>query len=274
MKIKKTKKGVLTGLAILMSAAVPVSAATVAGDVPTGWIAVGNAGSGDADGDVLSAPTANGNYTYVSSASGISDVGALDGVGGDGKPIDGSTLTTAAFSVDVGDALEFFFNYVTSDGAGYSDYAWARVLDSNDAQTALLFTARTTPGGSSVPGFEMPNPEATLIPASVDIQAEATNWSALGDNSGACFSAGCGSTGWVQSLYTFAEAGIYKLQFGVTNWNDSDYQSGLAIAGATIGGVSIDPVEPMPSPVPLPAAGWMLLASLGGMAALRRVKAA
>ncbi len=268
------RQGLLAGVVLSLYAVGPVQAATITGDIPVGWSSQGTAGSGTADGDVSAAPTAGGGYTYVSSVNGVDGAGALPGVGGSGSPINGSTLTTSLFSVAAGDVLDFFFNYVTSDGAGFADYAWARVLDASDTQTALLFTARTTPGGSSVPGFAMPNPEATLTPASVNIIDNATNWSALGSDSGTCFSTGCGSTGWVKSVFSFATAGNFKLQFGVTNWNDGSYQSGLAIAGANIGGVSIDPGDPTPSPVPLPAAGWMLLASLGGMAALRRVKAA
>ena len=268
------KQRMLAGVVISLYAFGPVQAATITGDIPVGWSSQGTAGSGTADGDVSAAPTASGGYNFVSTVNGLDGVGALPGVGGSGTPINGSTLTTSLFTAAAGDVLDFFFNYVTSDGSGFADYAWARVLDSSDTQTALLFTARTTPGGSSVPGFAMPTPEATLTPAAVNITDNATNWSALGSDSGRCFNVGCGSTGWVKSVFSIATAGSYKLQFGVTNWDDEAYQSGLAIAGVNIGGVSIDPVDPTPSPVPLPAAGWMLLASLGGMAALRRVKAA
>lgn len=273
MEIITKYNGLCIGLAIALGSAGALNAATTVGDIPAGWSSQGTAGSGTADGDVGAAPTVSGGYNFVSTANGLSGVGALSGVGGSGTPVDGSTLTTSLFAAAAGDVLEFFFNYVTSDGAGFADYAWARVVNSSDAQTALLFTARTTPGGSSVPGFSMPNPEATLTPASVDITANATNWSALGGSSGDCFDLGCGATGWVKSLYTFAVAGTYKLQFGVTNWNDGAFESGLAIAGANIGGVSIDPGDSTPSPVPLPAAGWMLLASLGALSAMRRVKA-
>lgn len=267
-------KRTLTTAAVLGALAVPVSAATIQGDLPTGWVGVGNAGSGTPDGDIGAAPTTSGNYTYVSTDGGVGGVGSLSGVGGDGDPTDGSTLTTSIFSAAAGDTLQFFFNYLTSDGSGYADYAWARLLDDSANQVALLFTARTTPGGNTVPGFEMPDPEATLTPASVSIIDGATDWTAIGLSSGLCFNGlgnGCGSTGWVESNYVVGAAGDYQLQFGVTNWDDTAYDSGMAIAGANIGGVSIDPDDDLP-PVPLPAAGWMLLAGLGGIAAMRRRK--
>lgn len=271
MTLLRTASGLLAGLALLATTSL-TQAATVDGNIPTGWIANGTAGTGTADGDVVAAPTVSGGYTYVSTSGGTNGVGALAGVGGDGTPTNGSNLTTSVFTASAGDVLQFFFNYVTSDGAGYADYAWARVLDTMDTQVALLFTARTTPGGNSVPGFAMPTPEATLDPADVLITDNATIWSALDGDSGGCFSTGCGLTGWVESNYTLALAGDYKLQFGVTNWDDTAYASGLAIAGANIGGVAIDPTDPVdpPSTVPLPAAGWLLIAGLGGLSALRR----
>ncbi|HUX29311.1 MAG TPA: hypothetical protein VMV78_01650 [Thiobacillus sp.] len=61
-----------------------------------------------------------------------------------------------------GDELEFNFNFATPDGAGYADYGWARLLDSSSSVVAPLFTARTTPEGNSVPGFDMPVIDATI----------------------------------------------------------------------------------------------------------------
>lgn len=172
-----------------------------------------------------------------------------------------------------GETLEFFFNYLTSDGAGYADYGWAQLLTEAGDPAVLLFTARTTPSGSSVLGFAMPNPGATLEPANVGIYPgtnwPGANWDVIGGSSGNCYSIGCGHTGWVKSSYQFTSDGDYKLLFGVTHWDDQAYSSALAFAGAKIGDVVVTP--PI-SPAPLPAAGWLLLAGLGatGLVGRRR----
>ncbi len=247
-----------------------VLAATTQGDVPSGWTYVGNAGSGTPDGVVTAAPTASGNYTYISTAGGPVGGGTLQGAGLGGST-NGSTLTTSVFGAAAGDALEFFFNFVTSDGAGYADYAWVKLLKQG-GEDFLMFTARTTPSGNTVPGFGMPAIGAgvTVDPATVTVVSGGPIWSALQGDSGKCFSTGCGYTGWVKSSFKIADAGNYQLQFGVSNWSDQIWHTGLAIAGAKIGDKPIDPGDGGgPAPVPLPAAGWLMLAGLGGLGAMR-----
>lgn len=229
-----------------------------------GWTCEGNCGVLGADGVVTASPFpgGDGNYGYVSTFQGINGVGSLPGVGGTGSPTNGTVITSPVFTANAGDELSFFFNYVTSDGAGFADYAWARVIDSSTGdQAVLLFTARTTPGGDTVPGFEMPDPEATLDPGSTPIIPGGPAWSALGNYSGTCFSQGCGYTGWIEALFEFASGGSYQLQFGVTNWNDTIYHSGMAFAGATIAGVEIGqpPVTGVPEPAPLALLGLALV---------------
>src|SRR3977135_3866264 len=90
----------------------------------------------------------------------IDGVGVLP-TGALGMETNGSTLATSVFSASAGTALSFYFNYVTSDGAGFSDYAWAELFNSSKTPVALLFTARTEPSGSIVPGTGLPNPLAT-----------------------------------------------------------------------------------------------------------------
>lgn len=252
----------VSALAFLFGSAASMAAATTV---------VGNGGTFTPNGVVTALPGIS-TYYYVSTAGGISGVGALPGVGGSGDPSNGSTLTLPAFSVSPGAILAFNFNYVTSDGAGFADYAWAQLIAPDDPSFALLlFTARTTPDGNTVPGFGMPalGEGVVLDPAETPIIPGAPSWAQLGGDSGSCFggpSGGCGYTGWIEASYEFAEAGTFALQFGVTNWNDTMFQSGMAVAGTTIDGVPVDPV----APIPLPAAGWMLLGGLGAMAALRR----
>jgi len=227
----------------------------------------GSAGVLGADGVVTLPPIADADgYVYVTTnGSDYTDAG-LD----QGSETNGSELTTFDFLVEAGDVLEYYFNYVTSDGAEFSDYAYAELNNEDMGTSELIFTARTTPSDDTVPGFGLPDltPGVTLDPTTSAIIAGGPVWSPLGEWSGECFDAGCGYTGWIKSTFTIAEAGTYSFTFGVVNWSDTDYDSGLAIAGLTIDGeVIIDPEVPA---IPLPAGVLLLPTALLALRGLRK----
>jgi hypothetical protein len=223
---------------------------------------VGNCGTLGADG-VVTAPPGGTTYSYVSTNGGVTGAGQLPGEGG----TNGSSYMTSVFSAAAGDDLNFWFNYVTSDGSGYADYAWAALLTSSLDPVAILFTARTQPTGTIVPGQDLPGVEATLNPSSVPIIPGGPAWSALGDDSGDCYDDGCGYTGWINSTYDIAAAGNYILAFGVSNWSDQAYDSGMAFSGITVGG------KPVEGAIPEPGTWAMMLMGFGAVGfAMRRRK--
>lgn len=248
-------------LAASAALAAPALAGTFDTGIPAAWHCHGNCGTLGADGVVPLAPGGGTAYGWISTYKAQDEV-ALPGVGGLGDPANGTTLRSVSFTAAAGAALDFRFNYVTSDGAGYADYAWARLLDADNQQVALLFTARTNENGNAIPGFDMPVPAASLTPFPVAVAPEQTKWSPLGPDSDECYDVGCGATGWVRAQYHIASAGNYRLEFGATNWNDTDFDSGLAFDAITVGGA--------PLPVPEPGPYMMLLAGLAMLGTLRR----
>lgn len=215
---------------------------------------------------VVTAPPAFGpNYQYVSTLNGVTGAGRIAGITGSTT---GSELVTSSFAGAVGDKLNFFFNYVTSDGAGFTDYSFAELLNGG-THAAWLFTARTTTVGNTSPGFGLPANDSTLTPATSPIVGGAPTWSPLGSDSGQCFSSGCGYTGWIGSSFTLSAVGSYQLRFGVSNFNDAAFQSGLAFAGVTVNNV------PVTGAVPEPATWAMMIAGFGlAGTALRRRRTA
>ena len=249
---------------VAMVCAVALTAS--AGVIPSGWTCQGNCGSLGAEGDVTLGPSGNP-YEYVSTND-----SSVHGLGLKlGTETNGSLLTTATFSAAAGDPLHFYFNFVTSDGtANFVDYAWVDLVNASTLASTLLFTARTTPSGNTVPGFGMPPIAAgvTLNPSTVTVTPGATDWpTPLGSSSGACYQGagkGCGNTGWVGSSFTIGDAGNYFLEFGVVNWGDTLYDTGLAIDNVTVAGTPI-PGEgggtvPEPSSIALVATGLLGLA--------------
>ena len=259
------KKLVRTAAIVAFSATMALGAAEVqAGPVPAGATCIGNCGTLGADGVVTLSPLSTPSYLYISTAGGVTGAGQIAGIGG----TNGSQLTTPTFSATASDELKFYFNYVTSDGSGYADYGFAQLLDSGNNVAANLFSARTQPSGDTSPGFGLPANDSTLTPATSGIIGGGPAWSPLGSDSGACFSGGCGYTGWIEASYTIAASGTYSLLFGVSNWSDTGYDTGMAIDGVTIAGNTVI------SAVPEPAAIAFLGLGLAGLGFARRKRAA
>ena len=281
----RTKLSMLAAVALalaILGVVTPTLSADPLGPVPTGWACNGSCGTDGSDGVVpVTGALPNSTYEWVSTYDPTINtttgnfanygVGALpnNALGGE---TNGSTLATSTFTVTDNSTLNFYFDYVTSDGAdsmtNYADYAWAALFDQNGNLVSLLFTARTEPTGTVVPGPGMPNPTATLDPTSVTMSS-GTTWSPLGPDSGSCYGPGCGNTGWVDTTYNIATGGTYYLEVGVVNWNDQLYNSGLAMDGVAINGVDIDP-----SGMPEPGTWLMLAIGVASVLVLRRKRLA
>ncbi len=256
MRSKLTAVAVLGGLAV---SAAPAAAQVFNDGIPDGYTCLGSCGTSAANGVVTLAPGGGAQYGYVTTNGGTSSNINVLGITG---TTNGSLLTSTGFTASAGQTLSFAFNFVTSDGAGFADYAFARLLSGESATT--LFTARTTPGGNTVPGFGLPPvaPGVTVNPATVTVTPGAPMFAALGGSSGTCYATGCGFTGWVLASYVVPTAGTYQLQLGVANFSDTAYQTALAFDFATgEGGV---PTVPDPSVVPEP--GTVLLTATGRLA--------
>ena len=262
------KKIRILGWMVGTATALALSAgAAHAAPLPAGWTTNGTAGSfTTADGVVTLAPGYS-SYQWMSTSGAPTGGGTLP-VGALGGETNGTAVSTPTFTVAAGDKLNFYFNYITSDGASFVEYAWAALFVGASTFEDYLFTARTTTSGDTVPGFGLPGLGAgvTLTPSSTAIIAGGPVFSPLGGSSGLCYSTGCGYTGWIEMDYTFTLGGDYSLKFGVTNWADSAYDSAFAVAGVTINDVPIDDDNQVPEPATLALVGI----SLAGLGILRR----
>ncbi len=255
----------------LILATALAAAATLSATAASAVVCTGNCGTSGPNG-VVTAPPGGSNYDWISTNGGVTGAGQVPGTGGISE-IDGSQFVSDAFAADANDGLSFYFNYVTSDGTGtFSDYAFAELVSGTDDHVAWLFTGRTTPSGNTSPGFGLPANDSVLTPATSPIIPGGPIWAPLGGDSGACYQGvtnGCGYTGWIQSTYTIATAGTYKVRYGVTNVGDSGYDSGLAYVGLQIDGTPVGGGTGVGG-IPEPTTWAMMLLGFGGLGAMLR----
>lgn len=250
--------------ALLIGCGSAANAQVFNGGLPAGWECAGSCGTAAADGAIELAPSGGSRYGWVSNAGG--EVGVLlPGVSVPGNSADGSALRSPVFHAQAGQVLAFSFNYVSTDGSDFTDYAWARLLNGDGSPVAVLITARTSPGGDAVPGFDMPAAQAEIMPPFAGMGGGPLAWSPLGDDSGSCYAQPCGQTGWIDATYAIGAAGQYRLEFGVVNWADRSADSGLAFDALTLDGVPL-------APVPEPAQSGMLAAGMLTLALLHRAR--
>ena len=238
------------------------SVSGVAG-VITGGTTVPNSPLGNAQFGYVSTagPGGTSNATYNTSPLVLKSEGA-----GMENQTNGTKVRLGSFQATANETLDLYFNYVSTDGRGYDDYAWARLIHAGNQSTAAwLFTARSTNTGRGqvVPGKVLDrqvdnnlpkNLDATLNNgASIGFNVSSTEWDPLGGSSGSCWDSAntCGPTGWIKSSFTIASTGTYYLEFGVNNWGDAAFDSALAfdftgLDPATFSGPTSSVPEPPP----------------------------
>ena len=272
----------LLALAAMHSSQVAAAPVTPPSDLAS-WDCTGNCGSSTQQGDVTLSPLGNAKYGYVSTADSFENGVSPLSLGNNhlGGETNGSKILSSSFSAGSNDTLNIQFNYVSTDGNGYDDYAWARLVnaDQGNSTVAWLFAARSTNSGPKniIPGDVLDksdfDPDQRLTNYDTwDFTAKTVDWAPLGSSNNSCWeddAKGCGYTGWLESSFTFTAAGNYRVEIGVTNWADNAYDSGLAFDFQTLTDSRIG----SPSPVPEPETYAMMLAGLAVMSlATRRRK--
>ncbi len=223
--------------------------------IPSGWVCTGS----------CNAPSPSGN-TSTSSVNIHKDsrVSNLDRAT-NGSPVRSSglrissKLVSTTFTVAAGNKLEFYFNYMSTDGAGFGANGWTRLLNASyNKMAALLFTIRTKAGGDNSRTQEPIIPKAPII-LGTGADGEPI-WSALDADSGICYSVGCGYTDWELSSYAISTEENYRLEDGATNVGE-EFNLSIALNNLNRAGQLAN----QPSTVPIPAAIWLFGTVITGL---------
>lgn len=279
----------IMALGLLSTAVTPVAHAANVSISSNTWASSGAAGIIYGNSTVPHSPTGNAQFGYVTTSGGIDSVSPLvlrDEGRGSENQTNGSKIQSNAFNAGANDSLTLYFNYVSTDGRGYDDYAWARLVNAGTNDTAAwLFTARSTnsANGNVVPGNVLDRQVDNNLPDELDavlndgstlgFDVASTDWIPLGGSSGICWDDAntCGPTGWIKSEYAFTAQGAYFLEFGVINWGDEAYDTALGfdfggLQQANFSGVTLVPQ----TPVPLPGSFFLISVGLGLMTVMSR----
>src|SRR5262249_45921216 len=130
MKIKSVRRG---GWAFLFALALGFSSNGNA----LASSCVGICGTATTTDGVVTIPPGFSSIGWISTHGGTTGAGQLPGVGG----TNGTTFTSDSFHATAGQVLQFFFNYITSDGSQFADYAWVQLQTTSLTPVALLLTA-------------------------------------------------------------------------------------------------------------------------------------
>jgi PEP-CTERM motif len=234
------------------------------------WGCIGTCGVGinalDPTGPgVIDVPTSTYGFVTTNGSTATASLGK-------GDESNGSRVLSSSFSAVKDETLSFSFNYVTTDSKEFTDYGWARVINTADNSTAAwLFAARSSSQNSSVvPGglidsnYFSNNADGVKLTPAFNSEKDGPVWAPLGGSSGTCFETKkeCGYSGWLDSSITFAKSGTYALEFGVTNVTDGFFNSGLAFRFDNVDKMQLDSIAsqaPEPSTFVLMGSALILL---------------
>jgi hypothetical protein len=275
---------VLAASAAATCTAVYAAEPAIAGNA---WSATGSAGLIGATTTVPLSPLGNSVVGYVSTADsaafGVSPLLLKTDGRGDEQANNGSKVVSGSFAAVAGQTLTLHFNYVSTDGRGYDDYAWARLIPAGNTTTAgWLYTARSSNSarGNVVPGDVLSRQQDKNLPDELDatlnngnsvgFNVNGTDWQPLGGYTGSCWDGAntCGPSGWIRSEYTFSQSGNFRLEMGVVNWGDQAYDSALAfdysgLAPADFPGLSVMAAVPEPGQLAMMLSGLGLMGAMG-----------